>query len=514
MAESAETSPDRVAVEIPPSGAVTFRELDKLSDRLRDRLAATGVKKSDRVGICLRKSIDAYASMLGIMKAGAAYVPVDFKSPARRGARILSGCAAKAVIIESALLREWRDELDAAINTPVFIELEGSGDGSYLSAALDKLDSDRGAPDRCADRVGGPDDLAYILYTSGSTGDPKGVMLSHRSAISFVEWCSGAFKLSRSDRFSSHAPFHFDLSILDLYVPLKLGATVVLIDSEQSKDPAGLAALTAELRVTVWYSTPTALTMMYQYGKMEKYDYSSLRYVLFAGEVFPVKHLHSIKQILPQARFVNLYGPTETNVCMRYDIPERVDAGRAGPYPIGKACGAFRSRVVDPDGADVPRGAEGELIVSGPGVMLGYWGEPERTSQSFLVDSNGLKWYKTGDWVSEREAGVYTFAGRRDRMVKRRGYRIELGEIESGLYRHENVREAAVVAVSNAEGEIEIKAYLACKGPSLSVVELKQFCLKTLPHYMSPDVFIFLPSIPMTSTDKVDYQRLARADCP
>jgi amino acid adenylation domain-containing protein len=354
----------------------------------------------------------------------------------------------------------------------------------------------------------GLDDLAYILYTSGSTGKPKGVMLSHRNAVSYVDWCSEVFGPSEDDRFSSHAPFHFDLSILDLYVPLKHAATVVLINADQGKEPAGLAALIAERRLTIWYSTPTILTMLAQYGKMERHDFGTLRYVFFAGEVFPVKHLRAVKALLPRPRFFNLYGPTETNVCTYHEIPREVEPDRTQPYPIGKVCEQFRARVVDEDGVDVARGAEGELIIAGPGVLVGYWNLPDRTAQAFFVDQEGERWYRTGDLVLEDADGVFTYVGRRDRMVKRRGYRIELGEIESGLYKHPDVKEAAVVALKDADGGVRIKAFLASNGPTLSVITLKQFCAQVLPTYMSPDAFGFIEVLPKTSTDKVDYQRL------
>ncbi len=506
---SARARPDHLAVEAPPAGGMTYAELDRLTDRVRDRLVQMGVKRGDRVGVYARKSIDAYAAMLGAMKAGAAYVPVDYAAPAWRPAFILMDCAVRAVILEASLASAWRDEVSKLGECPPSVELAGAGDGSSLVAALDALDRALGVPPGVPDVPVGPDDLAYILYTSGSTGKPKGVMLTHRNATSYVDWCTAAFAPTGDDRFSSHAPFHFDLSILDLYVPLKHGATVVLITADQGKEPAGLAALIADRRLTVWYSTPTILTMLHQYGKMERHDFSALRYVFFAGEVFPVKHLRAVKERLPAPRFFNLYGPTETNVCTYHEIPAVVEPDRTEPYPIGVACEQFRGRVVDEAGDDVPRGGEGELVMHGPGVMHGYWNLPERTSQAFFVDGAGARWYRTGDLVTEDAKGVYTYVGRRDRMVKRRGYRIELGEIESGLYKHPDVKEAAVLALNDADGGVRIKAFVASSGAPLSLIAMKQFCAQVLPNYMSPDAFGFVDVLPKTSTDKVDYQQLA-----
>lgn len=201
-------------------------------------------------------------------------------------------------------------------------------------------------------------DLAYILYTSGSTGKPKGVMLSHENAVSFVNWCSETFAPIAADRFSSHAPFHFDLSILDLHVCLKHGATLVLIGEDIGKDAPRLAQLIADERISIWYSAPSILALLAQYGSLARHDYSALRQVLFAGEVFPVKHLRMLCELLPGARYFNLYGPTETNVCTWYEVPLPVPPERTTPYPIGYVCSHLRARVFDEHGAAVVQGKQ------------------------------------------------------------------------------------------------------------------------------------------------------------
>jgi acyl-coenzyme A synthetase/AMP-(fatty) acid ligase len=340
-------------------------------------------------------------------------------------------------------------------------------------------------------------------------------MLSHQNALSFVNWCSEVFEPNEVDRFSSHAPFHFDLSILDIYVSIKHGATLVLVEEEVGKDPTRLAQLISEKRITVWYSTPSILSFLAQYGKLDHYIFSNLRLVLFAGEVFPIKHLRMLKDLLPLPRYFNLYGPTETNVCTYYEIPATLSVDHTKPFPIGKACTHYRNmiRVVDEQGQDVEIGQMGELIATGPGVMQGYWNLPERTASAFLVDSSGQRWYKTGDLVVQDENGDYLYISRRDRMVKKRGYRIELGEIEAGLYKHPEVKEAAVIALSNDENGVQIKAFLSFKnGLNLSRIELKRFCAENLLTYMVPDFFSFLDSLPKTSTDKIDYQKLKTLD--
>lgn len=504
------TRPDATAVEEGSSSALalTYRALDELSDRVRDYLVAAGVTRGDRVGVYAQKSIDAYTAILGAMKAGAAYVPVDANAPAARAAYILNNCAVRVVVTEAKLVPDWETEARALGELPGVLALEELGGGAGLRAALDRAMAHR--PFAPASTVAlQPNELAYILYTSGSTGKPKGVMLTHENALGFVRWCSETFTPSGSDRFSSHAPFHFDLSILDLYLPLAHGATVVLINAEQGKEPVGLADLIATRRLTVWYSTPTILSVLAQFGKMERHDYSALHTVFFAGEVFPVKHLRAVKRLLPHARFFNLYGPTETNVCNYHPIPDAIPEDRTEPYPIGAVCSQLRGRTVDENGVDVARGAEGELIISGPNVMQGYWNLPEQTARAFIVDAEGTRWYRTGDIVVEPPDGEYVYVGRRDRMVKRRGYRIELGEIEAGLYRHSGVKEAAVVSGKAADGGVSIVAFLSCNGEKPpTIVDLKRFCAGVMPNYMIPDTFRVLDALPKTSTDKMDYQRL------
>lgn len=505
---AAERYPERIAAVEPGAGEITYRELAALSDRVRDRLRTLGVQPGDRVGIYLRKSIDAVAAIYGILKAGAAYVPVDPGAPPSRNAYILHDCAVRAVVLERRFQEKLEAELAQLGAAPSSFVLEGAGGGAALARALEQADAANPAP-LTTTAMPGPGDLAYILYTSGSTGKPKGVMLSHENGVSFVDWCSEVFKPRATDRFSSHAPFHFDLSILDIHVALKHGAALVLVAEDAGKDPLRLAPLIAEQRVSVWYSAPSILSLLAQYGSLSSHDYSALRLVLFAGEVFPVKHLRTLTRWWPHPRYFNLYGPTETNVCTFYEVPLPIPEERTAPFPIGRVCSHLRGKVVDGEGREVQQGEEGELCISGRGVMQGYWALPERTAVAFLTDENGVRWYKTGDIVAKRDDGNYVYLGRRDRMVKRRGYRVELGEIEAGLYRHPLVKEAAVVALPDEEAGVKIKAFLSCresKRPSL--IELKRFCSEVLPAYMIPDHFVWCEALPKTSTDKVDYQRL------
>lgn len=498
---------DRTAVMEPSGARITYRQLVELSDAVRDTLVALGVKPGDRVGLYLRKSIDTVAAIFGILKTGAAYVPVDPGAPPSRDAYILHNCQVKVAFVESRFDAAFREQSTLLGPLPTILNLPSVGGGEGLRECLKSAPR---TPSKSVER--GPDDLAYILYTSGSTGKPKGVMISQRNATSFVDWCSDVFQPTPEDRFSSHAPFHFDLSILDIYTSLKHGASLLLIPEDVGKEPLGLAQLIADFKLTVWYSAPSILSLLAQFGKLETRDYSSIRLVLFAGEVFPLVHLRSIKKLWPTPTYFNLYGPTETNVCNFFELPERIPEDRTEPMPIGEVCRHLRGKVVDAEQREVSRGAEGELCIAGESVLLGYWGLPELTAGAFLNDASDGRWYRTGDLVIEESDGVFVYKGRRDRMVKKRGYRIELGEIESCLYRHPNVREAAVLAMTDANGDVKIRAHVASRdGKPISLIALKQFCSENIPVYMVPDTFQFHASLPKTSTDKIDYQTLKSA---
>ena len=500
FADTAATDPERLAVIDPARGeSLTYGQLSRRVRILESDLERSGVGRGDRIGVCHPKSIGSLAAILATLERGAVYVPVDPSSPTPRIVDILTDCAVSAVFVE-------RDEAeDLKRDLPI---------SSSVRDVPSEVGSERWARDlallECEGEGSSPlDDLAYILYTSGSTGKPKGVMHTHASALSFVDWCVKVFEPTPEDRFSSHAPFHFDLSILDLYVPLSTGAAVVLIGEEDGKSPLSLAPLISEAGISVWYSTPSVLRLLIEYGRLADHDAERLRLVLFAGEVFAPGHLRRLQAAWPGRRYFNLYGPTETNVCTYYEIAGEVPADRVDPYPIGEPIDGDEIRVVDEDGEIVDRGLDGELLVHGGTVMAGYWNRPELNARAFHEDSRGRKWYRTGDIVRQNEAGECIFLGRRDRMIKRRGYRVELGEIETALYRHPHVREAAVVAISPETGDCRVRAFLSWDDSDRpSTIELKQFCASNLPLYMIPDDFEFLDEIPKTSTDKIDYMQM------
>jgi amino acid adenylation domain-containing protein len=505
---SAGNHPDRIAVVESGGTKVTYTELRQQADALAAFLQSRGIGRGDRVGIVLPKSIAAMVAFFGVLKAGAAYVPLDAAAPAARSRRILADCAVSALIVcdgaeglSSALTDEDAMQLRAVL-------VDGAPGTTGGGSAVDFRNVVQSDATPVAIETS-PDDLAYIIYTSGSTGTPKGAMITHRNAISYIDWCSSLLTPTADDQFSSHPPFHFDASVQDIYLTARHGATVHLISEELGKKPRELMRFIADRRLTIWTSTPSALMLLLQFGDLPSHDASALRVVMFGGDVFPVKHLRELKRHWTSAVFYNVYGPTETTTtCTFGRIPDVVPEDRTSPYPIGFPCEHCTARVLDRNGLDVGAGEEGVLHIGGASVFAGYWARETETAAVLQV-RDGQRWYNTGDVVRWDPVEGLTFVGRNDRMVKRRGYRIELAEIERALYEHPQLMEAAVVSVPDDDAGVRIVAFVACEaGAGTSIIELKQFCATKLPAWMSPDRFIIQDRLPLTSTDKVDYRML------
>ncbi|NEO98263.1 MAG: SDR family NAD(P)-dependent oxidoreductase [Symploca sp. SIO2E9] len=338
LISSAQTHSDRVAVQ-QQEHTITYRQLDEKSNQLANTLSYIGIERGDRVGIYLDKSIEAVIAIFGILKAGATYVPLDSYAPIKRIAFIIKNCQIKTLI-------STKQRIDV-LGTNSLEELE-----SFNSAIL--VDQDAQATQwlgkivRWSEVLQAPcsppadpnlieKDLAYILYTSGSTGTPKGVMISHRASLTFVNWADETFEVTAEDRVSSHAPFHFDLSIFDIFTTIKAGGTIILLSAALSVFPINLAKFIAEEKISIWYSVPSILTSLVLYGRLEKHTFPTLRTILFAGEVFPIKYLRQLMGCIPHACYYNLYGPTETNVCTYYQVPP-LEIELKESIPIGKAC--------------------------------------------------------------------------------------------------------------------------------------------------------------------------------
>jgi amino acid adenylation domain-containing protein len=472
------------------------------------------------------KSLEAIIAMLGTMRAGAAYVPVDPAAPMLRVRSILAaaGVAALVTTPDEVARRPGMFDADGAwlpgfvvlAHVPATPPLSASSVAPQLAPGMtnvmsldDVLRSDTDAvPELPVD-----DDLAYILYTSGSTGQPKGVMLSHGNALAFVRWAARDVALRPVDRLSSHAPFHFDLSVFDLYAAFLAGASVHLVPGALCHFPIPLTKWVAEHGITVWYSVPSILAQMAAADAFTSYP-TRLRTVIFAGEVFPIPALRQLQRQLPGVELLNWYGPTETNVCTYYRLEGLISEDRREPLPIGVACPYADLLVVTDDLREAALGEEGELWVRGASVLQGYWADPERTSSALAHDprqgKDAGRFYRTGDIVRWRGPHL-TLIGRRDAMIKVRGYRIELGDVEAALFDHPDVADAAAVPVTDAKDQVRLLAAVVPRaGTALTDTALRHHCAARIPRYMVPERFLRLAELPRTSTGKVDRVGLAR----
>lgn len=513
LTETADRDPDQPAV-VGSKHCLTYGELDALSNQIAHQLRADGIRCGDRVGIFLTKSTTAVAALFGVQKAGAVYVPVDPHCPPQRAMYILQNCTVRGLVtnserlaclpadflknngISSILLSDHVELTHQLSNLTVTSFAELAATRSTTSPSVTITDSN----------------LAYILYTSGSTGQPKGVMISHLNSLTFVNWCYTQFRVHKSDRVSSHAPFHFDLSVFDLFCTIKAGGTVYLVPNEVSAFPRELARWIADQGITIWYSVPSALIQLVEHGKLESIDYKRLRLILFAGEVFPIKYLRQVVRGIPHATYYNLYGPTETNVCTYYRVKESDMAPeRTEPVPIGAACANTEVFAVDEQMKPITVGQQGELYVRSSTIMKGYWGRPDATAQvvvqNFLNSHYPEMVYRTGDIVDLLPSGDYQYIGRHDKMIKSRGYRIELGEIEAALYSHPEVREVAVITTPDEQVGARIAAYVVCDS-AITRQQLERHCLERLPRYMIPERFELRKNLPKTSTGKIDRSSL------
>lgn len=509
LSRAAQATPDHGALRWQER-SLTYGALDAVSNGIANALIEGGVVRGDRVALYMPKTHEAVASVYGIMKAGAAYVPIDPKAPVARAATIAADCAVAGVITTPSRLGALLPELGGhrpSIAILVPDETEGAAT-DVPSISFAEATSDPNAPDPEVPVV--ESDLAYILYTSGSTGVPKGVMLTHRHALTFIEWCASTIGSGPADTFSSHAPLHFDLSVFDLYVASHGGATVAIVPEGQAYFGQDLAAFIRREDITVWYSVPSALMLLVR-APTSADGFPGLRAVVFAGEVYPTKHLRALRELVPHADLWNLYGPTETNVCTYYKVDGLPEDDRT--IPIGRACENTQVFAIRDDGGVAGVDEEGELHVRGSAVMKGYWGRPERSAevlvQNPLAPNVPEPVYRTGDLVRLRPDGEYDFLGRRDHQIKSRGYRIELGEIEAALHAHPDVLEAVAVAIPHEEWGKAIAAFVMPRaGASPTELGLKRHVAVRLPRYMVPVSIEVVDGLPRTSTGKIDRQSL------
>jgi amino acid adenylation domain-containing protein len=516
LIEQAAKWPDRTAL-VCGTDRMTYGTLDGLSNRLARALGEAGCRAGDRVALLMPKSPIAIASILGIYKAGGIYVPLDPSSPPSRLIRILESCESRwllAADIDSVRLEEiFRDERRRQRLMLGWLQ-HGAPDADHARPAfsLGDVAASSAAPVACP---AASDDPAHVLFTSGSTGAPKGVVITHANVIRFIEWATRYFGMDASDRVSAHPPLHFDLSFFDIFGAFAVGAELHLIPADVSLLPNRLADLIRTSNLTQWFSVPSVLTYLARFDAIRMNDFPALKRLLWCGEVFPTPGVMYWMGRLPHVQFTNLYGPTETTIASSFHTLRECPYDPQASIPIGRACDGEELLVLDDFLQPVRPGETGNLHIGGAGLSPGYWRDPERTAAVFLRHPQrpSERIYRTGDLARIDDDGLVHFLGRTDSQIKSRGYRIELGEIEAALNAVASVQEGAVVALNTTgfEGSAICCAYVPAAGVRVTPTALRRELSHLLPSYMLPARWMAFEQFPRNANGKIDRPRLREA---
>jgi amino acid adenylation domain-containing protein len=508
----------------PEATAIVFEEqhisygtLEQASNRLARALRAAGCTRGDRVALLLPKSPRALIAMFGVLKADCIYVPIDTTCPPARIERILQLCECRCLLAEQSTAAQVSHFTGAGgVANAASVLWMDAGAGRCGGICWDDLESVSGEP---VDSRNTPEDAAHILFTSGSTGMPKGVVIRHSSVVHFVRWALRYIGLSSEDRISGHPPLHFDLSTFDIYGTIAAGAQIHLLPPEISLLPHRLADFVRDAELTQWFSVPSALLPLARFDVLKQDDFPALRRLLWCGEKFPTPALIYLMQRLPHVAFVNLYGPTEATIASSYYRVPRCPADDKTEIPIGVACDGEELLVLDNLLKPAAPGQIGDLYIGGVGLSPGYWMDPAKTSEVFRphpFHANSLdRIYKTGDLAKIGNDGMIYLVGRSDSQIKSRGFRIELGEIETALHAVPGVQEAAVVAVDAPDGSgvMICCVYVPAPGVDLTPTALKRQVARLLPRYMIPARWMVLQGLPHNHNGKTDRGALKQQFC-
>ena len=482
---SADRDPDRTALVLGDR-SLTFRELDRRANRIAHLLREMGAGPGQRVGVCLERSPDMVAVLLAVLKSGAAYVPLDPAYPADRIGYVFADAAAEVLVTDNRLAGKL-----GAIPCPT-LSLDGDAE------KLESQPHTRPVP------LAGPTDLAYLIYTSGSLGRPKGVQIEHRAAVNFVKAMAERPGLGSDDVMLAVTTVAFDIAVLELFLPMYVGAKVVLASAETARDPDALQHALSQFSVTAMQATPATWSMLLEAGWL---GLPQLK-ILCGGEAMS----HDLADaLLPRcAELWNMYGPTETTV---WSTCHRIE--NASDVHIGKPIANTQVYVVNECLQPQPIGVPGELMIGGHGLARGYFGRPELTAEKFIASpfKDGERLYRTGDLARFRDDGNVECLGRLDFQVKIRGFRVEPGEIESVLVDQPGIEQAVAVATDDTHGDKSLVAYVrAAEGTPFDEGALRGILKTVLPQYMVPARVVALEAFPLTPNGKVDRQALPRPD--
>jgi amino acid adenylation domain-containing protein len=488
--QSAKT-PDDTAV-VYEGKTLTYRELNERANQVAHFLRKRGVGPEVLVGVCLKRTPEMVIGLLGIWKAGGAYVPLDPAYPQERLSYMMQDSAAKFLLTSGELKRHIPSADDKAI---------------LLDSDWNQIAKESSAN---PEPVAAPSNMAYVMYTSGSTGEPKGAMILHSGLVNYLWWAIGAYKVEAGRSVPVHSSISFDLTVTSLYPALLAGGKVELLTEDVGAQNLIAALKKAENRSLVKI-TPAHLELLSQQLSSEEAAGVTKTFVI-GGEALLAENLVLWREFAPKTRLINEYGPTETVVgCCVYEVrPE--DPG-TGPVAIGRPIANTQLYILDGNLQPVPAGVKGDLYIGGDGVARGYLNRPDLTQKKFIPDpfsgKNGARLYKSGDLARYRKDGILEYLGRVDDQVKVRGYRIELGEIEALLAAHPGVQSCTVLAVEETPGNKQLVAYAVPQpNKSLAADEVRDFLKQSLPEYMVPAQFVFMDSFPLTQNGKIDRKAL------
>jgi amino acid adenylation domain-containing protein len=499
FARSAAAAPDAPAVTCA-ADTLSYAELAARANRLAQHLRALGVRRGDRVGLCLQRSVDTVVGVLGVLTAGAAYVPLDLGHPAERMRWILADAEVTALVTHDAV------GAAAPEFTGTVVNLDADAAAIAARPAEPPADGPR------------PDDVAYLIYTSGSTGHPKGVLVSHANVARLVAGAGTLMRLAADDTWSMVHSYAFDVSVFEMWGAFSTGARLVVVPHETIRDPEALLALLDAERVTVFSQTPSAFRQFMVPALADGAPRLPLRYVIFAGEYLDTQLLAPWFDRYgdTQPRLVNMYGITETTVHSTYREITRADLASGVRSNVGRPLPDLRIYLLDERGMPVPPGVRGEIYVAGAGVTLGYQNLPELTAQRFLPDlyagEGEQRMYRSGDLARWTDDGELEFLGRADQQVKIRGFRVEPGEVEAVLRERPEIADAVVLPRQIA-GDTRLVAYLVpADGATVRDAEVTAGLRAVLPEYMVPAHLVTLERFPLTPNGKIDRAALPDFD--
>ncbi len=509
--------PMKIAVTDGKS-SINYHDLSVFSNKLAHCLIASGVSRQDRVVFYMKRSVNCLVAILGILKADAIYVPIDHKTPYERWKKIIEDCKPSAILCDISTIIQISQRLkDLDTKIPV-ISLDSKNslqhENNSVSLFCEDIYTFSNSPReyRNSDK-----DIAYILYTSGSTGNPKGVVISHENIKVYIDWAVECFDIGEKDKILGTAPFHFDMSTFDIYCTFKAGATLCIAADELLLFPENLVKFIECEKVTIWKGVSSLLMYLSRTGAIQKDRMPNLKTILFGGETLPTKYLIEWMKAYPDKRFYNVYGPTEATGISLYYYIDKVPETTCERIPIGKPCKDTEILLLNEDNSPTKPGEVGELCIAGLGLSEGYLNDNERTAQSFIPNPfSGYCYqriYKTGDLARMKSDSNYEFLGRKDNQVKYMGYRIELCEIEQALTSINGINDAVVIlAESEKIGLNELIAFYESDS-SIPTEAIMSKIMKQLPSYMIPKRLFRIKQIPRCGRGKINRGKLYDVFC-